>query len=43
MQLNSCAATRDLGHRCYSLMPPPLMLDVVHERPKSTAIPLYMI
>ena len=40
LQLNSCAATRDLGYRCCSLTSPPLVLDVVHERPKSTAIPL---
>ena len=40
LQLNSCVATRDLRHLCCSLMPHLLVLDVVHERPKSTAIPL---
>ena len=29
-QLNSCAVTRDLGHRCCSLPPPPLVLNVIH-------------
>ena len=35
LQINS---TRDLGHRCCSLTPSPLVLDAEHERPKSTTI-----
>ena len=40
LQPNSCAATRNLGHHCCSLTPPLPVLDVAHERQKSTAIPL---